>query len=166
MEAISARLYSPDQTPREDPLGPPAGEAGDPALRELIMADIDETTSALPASQAELPTSEDTAPCTTSCAPLLPSRTQQGGSQVLTRQRTTPHGSREEQTPANEGLPASLPLSAPPGRRAGGPEPDSPMTGENYALSAQSMSRRCMQGLTNTSKHMQHRPVQVGPIGC
>ena len=143
---------------------PPAGEAGDPALRELIMADVDETTSALPASQAELPTSEDTAPCTTPRTFMRtitsfqdPAGWLSGSDSAANNQGddatlTAPHGSREEQTPANKGLPASLPLSAPPGRRAGGPEPDSPMTGENYALSAQSMSRHCMQGLTKHSE--------------
>ena len=41
---------------------PPSWGSRRPALWELVMADVDEPSSAIPASQAELPTSEDTAP--------------------------------------------------------------------------------------------------------
>ena len=89
---------------------PPEGEAGDPALRELIMADVDQTNRAIPASHSEL-LPDDTAPSITprsfmrtitSFQNPAAGASNEGDHQDDASTLTAPSGSREEKSHAQK----------------------------------------------------------------
>ena len=104
------------------------------------MMDVEEPTSTatLPAPTGEPPSSEETAFSTT---PRTFVRTitsfQDPAGWLSAETLSAPPGSRDEQPPGDDGQPASLPLSAPPGRRKAEDVPDPSADSEKYILAVQ-----------------------------